>query len=247
MKDGDTLMIIWLMFFPFLISVGLAIFGNRLDRRVKTLLTTGMMASILMALLLNLPNLDADTAQTLPVYDWVPAMGLSVSLYLDGLAVLFGLIVSGIGAVIFIYTHFYFEEDDEHTRFSVWLSAFSGAMLWLVLAGNLLFMFVMWELTSITSFMLIGFYGKTDPNARASATRALVVTGGGGLALLGGILLLGYVNHQVNGVISFDYATLLQLSQLDAHPLYGAILLLIGLGAMTRVRNSPSTFGYPMP
>ena len=245
MKDGDTLMIIWLMFFPFLISVGLAIFGNRLDRRVKTLLTTGMMASILMALLLNLPNLDADTAQILPVYDWVPAMGLSVSLYLDGLAVLFGLIVSGIGAVIFIYTHFYFEEDDEHTRFSVWLSAFSGAMLWLVLAGNLLFMFVMWELTSITSFMLIGFYGKTDPNARASATRALVVTGGGGLALLGGILLLGYVNHQVNGVISFDYATLLQLSQLDAHPLYGAILLLIGLGAMTKSAQFPFHFWLP--
>ena len=245
MKDGDTLMIIWLMFVPFLVSIVVAILGNRLDRRVQTALTAGAMASVFVALLLNLPRVDYATPLIFPVYEWVPSMGLTVSLYLDGLSVLFGLIVSGIGTFIFIYTYFYFEEDHDHTRFSVWLSAFSGAMLWLVLGGNLLFVFVMWELTSITSFMLIGFYGKTDPNARASATRAFVVTGGGGLALLAGILLLGYATYQVNGVVSFDYITLFQLSHFEAHPLYLAATILIGLGAMTKSAQFPFHFWLP--
>ncbi|MEM6528818.1 MAG: hydrogen gas-evolving membrane-bound hydrogenase subunit E [Chloroflexota bacterium] len=127
---------------------------------------------------------------------WVPSIGLNFSFYLDGLSLLFGLVVTGIGTVIFLYTGFYFEDEAKQTRFSMWLTAFTGAMLGLVLSSNLILMFIMWELTSITSFMLIGFYGNKDETARYSARRALVITGGGGLALLGAVILIAGVVAQ---------------------------------------------------
>ena len=90
---------------------------------------------------------------------WLPSAGISLSFYLDGLALLFSLIITGIGALIFFYAGFYFDDAAEHNRFIIWLSAFAGAMLALVLSGNVLMMFIAWELTSITSFILIGFKG----------------------------------------------------------------------------------------
>ncbi|MCA9915852.1 MAG: hypothetical protein KC496_21005, partial [Anaerolineae bacterium] len=89
--------------------------------------------------------------QTIP---WVPEYGLTFSFYLDGLSLLFSLIVTGIGTLVFLYAGYYFEEDDDQIRFLTTLFAFAGAMLGLVLSGNLILTFVLWELTSITSFLL---------------------------------------------------------------------------------------------
>ncbi len=144
------------------------------------------------------PEIAANGAYQPDPIPWIPELELNFSFYLDGLSLLFGLVVTGIGAVIFFYTGYYFSEDEaaKQTRFNRWLTAFTGAMLGLVLSGNMVLMFIMWELTSITSFMLIGFYGDKDAEARYSARRALVITGGGGLALLGGVLILGAVAGQ---------------------------------------------------
>ncbi|MEO1443230.1 MAG: proton-conducting transporter membrane subunit, partial [Chloroflexota bacterium] len=122
---------------------------------------------------------------------WVPQYGLEFSFYLDGLSLLFGLIITGIGAVIFLYAGAYFDDPDDRARFQRLLLLFTAAMLWLVLSGNIITLFIAWELTSITSFLLIGFKGAKYESARAGASRALVVTGGGGLALLAGLMLLG--------------------------------------------------------
>ena len=128
------------------------------------------------------PSRDIGVVQaSLP---WVPALGLTLSLYLDGLSLLFALIIVGIGAVVALYAGYYFEDARELNRFYVLLLAFMSAMLALVLAGNLLTLFIAWELTSIISFLLISFHGDTSAEARAGALRALIVTGGGGLALL---------------------------------------------------------------
>ena len=100
------------------------------------------------------------------------------------------------GALIFFYAGYYFDEAAEHNRFMVWLSAFAGAMLSVVLAGNLLMMFVAWELTSVTSFVLIGFKGADDAKSRDGAFKALFVTGGGALALIIGIIMLSVAAGQ---------------------------------------------------
>src|SRR5690606_33246291 len=123
-------------------------------------------------------------------YPWVTAFNLSLELYLDGLSALFVMLITGIGAGVFLYAGYYMDGDERAPRFLTLLSAFTGSMLGVVLAGNLLVLFICWELTSVFSYLLIGFDGK-KPEARSASTQALVVTVGGGLALLVGLILLG--------------------------------------------------------
>ncbi len=178
---------------PFVISLLLA-FPPIRNAIPKIVLTWSMplVMVVLFGLLVGMfPEIRENGAVAPDPIPWVPELGLSLSFYLDGLSLLFGLVVTGIGAVIFLYTGYYFEKQDKQARFTMWLLAFAGSMLGLVLGGNLIFVFIMWELTSITSFMLIGFYGNKDEEARVSAQRALVITGAGGLALLAGVLMLG--------------------------------------------------------
>ncbi len=108
-----------------------------------------------------------------------------MSLQLDGLALLFGLIISGIGTLVLLYSCGYFDDRDEFARFSQYTLIFMMAMLGIVTSANLLLLFVFWEITSLTSYLLIGFY-HDDCAARNGARCALIVTGSGGLALLAG-------------------------------------------------------------
>lgn len=124
--------------------------------------------------------------------NWVPALGLAVSLRLDGLSLMFGLLVTGIGALVLVYAAAYLKGDDRLGRLWIFLLLFMASMLGLVLADNLMTLFIFWGLTSITSYLLIGF-SNDCPESRASALQALLVTGGGGLAplFLGRPLLTG--------------------------------------------------------
>lgn len=178
---------------PFVISLLLAVpqIRNIIPKVIMTWSIPIVMGVLFGMLVQMFPEVQANGAVVPEPIPWIPALDVSLSFYLDGLSLLFGLVVAGIGAVIFLYTGYYFEDVKKQGRFTMWLAAFTGAMLGLVLSGNLILMFIMWELTSITSFMLIGFYGNKDEEARVSARRALVITGAGGLALLAGVLLLG--------------------------------------------------------
>ncbi|MEO0565272.1 MAG: proton-conducting transporter membrane subunit, partial [Chloroflexota bacterium] len=184
---------------PYVLSLILAIPPVRklIPKIVLTWSIPAVMAVLFGMLLQYFPQVQAEGAVVPDPIAWIPEIGLTISFYLDGLSLLFGLVVTGIGTIIFFYTGYYFEDKAKQARFTMWLLAFTGAMLGLVLGGNLLFMFISWELTSITSFMLIGFYGDKDEEARISARRALVITGAGGLALLGGVLLLGGMVGQI--------------------------------------------------
>jgi multicomponent Na+:H+ antiporter subunit A len=161
---------------------------------------------------------------------WLPSLGLELTLRLDGFALLMLALVSGIGVLIFIYAEAYFSARPDLGRFAATLLAFSGSMLGLVLADNLLLLFVFWELTSITSYLLIGFE-DTKAEARAAALQAFLITGAGGLALLGGCLLLG----QAAGTYS--------LSAILAAPPTGGVvsaaLVLLLLGAFTKSAQAP--------
>lgn len=193
-------------------------------------------AALFVAFIGYLPAVEATPITEL--LTWVPSLGLDIVLYADGLALLFALLITGVGAVVSTYAAAYFEDDAERTRFAVLLMAFMASMLGVVLAGNVLTLFCAWELTSITSFFLIGFKGAKDPDARQSALRALVVTGAGGLALLAGLVLLGAA------VGSYQFSDILA-TPLSAHPWYTAITVLVLLGAFTKSAQVPFHFWLP--
>jgi NADH:ubiquinone oxidoreductase subunit 5 (subunit L)/multisubunit Na+/H+ antiporter MnhA subunit/multisubunit Na+/H+ antiporter MnhB subunit len=181
--------------------------------------------------------------------EWVPELGLSISFYLDGLALMFGLIITGIGAGIALFAGYYFDDDQEQIRFLWMLFAFAGAMLGVVLSGNLITLFILWELTSITSFLLIGFKGMKYEDARFGALQALVVTGVGALGLIAGAVLLAIISRDVLGSteLMFEIKDILNAdpAAIAAHPLYTAALLLIALGAFTKSAQAPFHFWLP--
>ncbi len=168
--------------------------------------------------------------------EWIPQLTLSITLRLDGFGLLMGLIVSGIGTLVMLYSTQYFGRRDDLGRLAGLLTACAGARLGIVWADGLLTLFVFWELTSITSFLLIGFTDK-DPAARAAATRAFLITGAGGLALLAGLITLTVVG---------DAAT---ISELAANPPSGAVtnaaLVLVLAGACTKSAQFPFHFWLP--
>lgn len=172
-------------------------------------------------------------------YAWVPALGVNLSFHLDGLSLLFALLITGIGALILIYAGGYLAGHPQLGRLYAFLLLFMGSMLGLVLADNILTLFVFWELTSISSYFLIGFNHERH-ESRAAALQALLVTGGGGLALLAGLLLLGQAGE------SYELSVLLnQPENFRSHPFYVPALLLILMGAFTKSAQFPFHFWLP--
>jgi multicomponent Na+:H+ antiporter subunit A len=181
----------------------------------------------------------AEQGRILAAIPWSPELGVSLAFALDGLSLLFALLICGIGALILVYAGGYLAGHPQLGRFYAFLLLFMGAMLGLVLADNVLTLFVFWELTSISSFLLIGF-SHERPEARAAARQALLITGGGGLALLAGLILLGIAGG------SYELSALLGRGELvRAHPLYGAILPLVLAGAFTKSAQFPFHFWLP--
>jgi multicomponent Na+:H+ antiporter subunit A len=171
--------------------------------------------------------------------EWVSELNLAFSLRLDGLSLLFGLLITGIGALIMIYAGAYLKGDQRLGRLWTLLLLFMAAMLGLVLADNLLTLFIFWELTSITSYLLIGF-NSNNAESRASALQALLVTAGGGLALLPGLLLLGLAGG------SFELSSLLNNAEaIRQHSLYIPSLVFILVGAFTKSAQFPFHFWLP--
>ena len=171
--------------------------------------------------------------------DWVPTYGVRFSFYLDGLSSLFAMLISGIGFFIVIYAGGYLKGHRYHGRFFSYILLFMGSMLGVVLADNLITLFIYWELTSITSFLLIGFDNNREASRRA-ALQALLVTGGGGLSLLAGFLLIS----STTGIM--DMSVLLTSGNvLRDHPYYVAILLLVLGGAFTKSAQFPLHFWLP--
>ena len=170
---------------------------------------------------------------------WIPSLGVNLSFYFDGLSLLFLLLVTAIGSLVVVYAGYYMQGYALKDRFYMYLLFFMASMMGLVLAGNLISMFVFWELTSVSSFLLIGFFHeKTE--SRAAALQALLITVLGGLALLAGIILL----NQVTGT----YEIIELLSQRDAvqsSPFYFSILTLILIGAFTKSAQFPFHFWLP--
>ena len=236
---------------PFCLALLLAapIVRKTLNKSSQTIVSTLVLAALFAWLISALPRVQEAGAISQAIM-WMPSVGISLSFYLDGLALLFSLIITGVGALIFFYAGFYFDDAEEHNRFIIWLSAFAGAMLAVVLSGNVLMMFVAWELTSITSFILIGFKGAEDAAAREGAFKALFVTGAGALALIVGLVMLSAAAGQIlhpQQEIRFvaDFASILQVKTLHQHEWYWLFTALILLGGFTKSAQFPFHFWLP--
>ncbi|MBR9979062.1 MAG: putative monovalent cation/H+ antiporter subunit A [Bacteroidetes bacterium] len=179
------------------------------------------------------------TEAILEQWTWVPSLGIALSFRLDGLSLLFSLLITGIGGMIVIYSGGYLRGTPKLGRFYAYLFLFMAAMLGLVLADNLIGLFVFWELTSISSYLLIGFYNEKD-ESRRSALQALLVTGAGGLALLAGIILIGTIagSYEISYLLS-------NATDVRQSPLYPAALLLMLVGAFTKSAQVPFHFWLP--
>lgn len=172
-------------------------------------------------------------------WSWLPSIGFNIAFRLDGLALLFALLILLIGLLVIIYARYYLSAKDSMGRFYAYMLMFMGSMLGIVLSENLLQLVVFWELTSITSFLLISYWQHRQ-DARQGARMALAVTGGGGLALLGGVLLLGHIvgSYQLTDVLASG-------DLIKDHDLYMPTLVLILLGVFTKSAQFPFHFWLP--
>ena len=170
---------------------------------------------------------------------WLPSLGLNFVLRMDGFAWLFSMLVLGIGTLVALYARYYMSPDDPVPRFFAFFLAFMGAMLGLVISGNLVQIVFFWELTSLFSFLLIGYWHHRA-DARRGAYMALMVTGAGGLCLLAGVMLLGHI------VGSYDLDPVLAAGdQIRAHSLYPVMLVLVLIGALSKSAQFPFHFWLP--
>ena len=170
---------------------------------------------------------------------WIPTVGWNFSLRMDAFAWLFSLIISGMGTLIVLYAHYYMSPSDPVPRFFSFFQAFMAAMLGVVLSANLLQIAMFWELTSLTSFMLIAYWHHRA-DARRGARMAFTITGAGGLSMLVGMVMLGHMAG------SYDLDVVLQSGEIiRAHPWYNAMFILIALGALSKSAQFPFHFWLP--
>ena len=229
--------LILLLALPFILAVAVAAFSRSSRRTAAWLAAAAPLAGLAILATLTPAVLDGEVLRSSG--QWLPQIGLDFTLRLDGLAWMFAGMVLGIGSLVVLYAHYYLSPQDNAHRFFCYLLLFMGAMLGMVLSGNLLLLMIFWELTSISSFLLIGFWSHRQ-DAREGARMALVITGGGGLALLGGVLLIGRI------VGSFDLDVVLAAGdQIRASALYPYALMLVLAGIFTKSAQFPFHFWLP--
>ncbi|MGO1121027.1 monovalent cation/H+ antiporter subunit A [Rhodovibrionaceae bacterium A322] len=218
-----------------------ALLPGLMIRRGRNACAGSVGSATLFALIMLLIEAPAVMRGEVLRYDinWMPNLGLNVSFMLDGLGLLFALMILGIGLLIILYARFYLSRTDPMGQFYTYLMLFQGAMLGIVLSNNVLLLLIFWELTSLSSFLLIGYW-KHTPEGRQGARMALAVTGMGGLAMIGGMLILGDIAG------SYELSEILRHgSEIQASPLYLPALLLILLGAFTKSAQFPFHFWLP--
>jgi multicomponent K+:H+ antiporter subunit A len=233
--EGALLLTIAALPFVGALLPGLMIRAGRNVCAITTAVPT--LAALTMLLILAPAVLRGEVVQA--EIEWLPQLGLSAAFFLDGLGLLFAGMILGVGSLIILYARFYLSDEDPMGQFYTYLLLFQGAMLGIVLSDNILLLLIFWELTSLSSFLLIGYW-KHLPEGRQGARMALAVTGAGGLAMIGGMLILG------NIVGSYNLTDILQAGDvIKASEWYLPALILILLGAFTKSAQFPFHFWLP--
>ncbi|MCF8218201.1 MAG: putative monovalent cation/H+ antiporter subunit A [Bacteroidales bacterium] len=189
--------------------------------------------------LVSLLSLVSGGNSTTVNYNWFSSFNINLNFFIDGLGLTFALIISGIGALIVFYSSGYLKGHRKLGRFYGYLLFFMTSMLGVVLSDNIFTLFIFWELTSISSYLLIGF-NHEQARSRYAALQALLITGGGGLALLAGLILLGNITG------TYVLSEMLSMNQIvTSHYLYFPVLILVLLGAFTKSAQVPFHIWLP--
>lgn len=223
---------------PLVLGTTLVSWLKQFSRGVTALGAIGVSLSSFLLLLSQAPAIF-DGAVITQTWSWLPQLGIDFSFRLDSLGLLFALLISGIGTLIYIYAYYYLNPKNSLSKLYLLLMLFMAAMLGISLSNNLIILLVFWELTSISSFLLVGYWSNYEAAQRGSRM-ALTITGLGGLAMLGGFVLLG----QITGTYQLDQI-LMMTEQIQSHHLFVPTLLLILLGAFTKSAQFPFHFWLP--
>jgi multicomponent Na+:H+ antiporter subunit A len=233
---------LWMILIP-LAAAATAPLLHRVVRGQVAVLLAVVPIGLAVAIVMRLPSeLGATWTEAIP---WIPDLGIALAFRLDGLSATFGLLISGIGALVLLYASAYMRTDPRLGRLCGLLLLFLSAMLGVVFSDDVFVLFIFWELTSIASYLLIGF--KHDKQeAREAARQALLVTGAGGLTLLAGLVLLTITASQVG--LSIDQVSrisALATVDLSGQALFVPALLLIVVGAFSKSAQMPLHFWLP--
>jgi multicomponent Na+:H+ antiporter subunit A len=229
--------VLWVVFIPFLFALVTPFIQKFAGDRIGL---WGILSAVLsFGGVLYLAGYALGGEPLYVVYEWAPSLGLTVGFYVDGLSWLFALLISGIGVLINVYAYWYLHKPDPFGRFFAYLLFFMGSMLGLVLSSNLILLMIFWELTTISSFLLIGYWHHTE-RARYGAVKSILVTTIGGLAMLGGIVLLTVIagTAEIPELIA-------KAGMIQEHALFVPILLLLLLGAFSKSAQSPFHIWLP--
>ncbi len=223
--------LIFILALPFIGSLAAALLPSN-ARNLEAWLSGLVAISCAVLAIIEFPNVASGGVVKITT-PWIATLNLDFTLRLDGYAWLFTLLISLMGALVVLYARYYMSPQDPVSRFFSFFLFFMGSMLGVVLSGNLVQLVVFWELTSLSSFMLIAYWHHRL-DARRGARMSFTITGGGGLCLLAGVLMLGHV------VGSYDLDAVLASGDLVRnHPWYTTIVVLIALGALTKSAQFP--------
>jgi multicomponent K+:H+ antiporter subunit A len=234
----DTSVLPIIVLLPLVLGTTLVSWLKQFSRGVTAFGAIGVSLTVF-ALLLTQASSVFNGAVISQSWEWLPQAGINLSFRLDALGLLFSLLISGIGTLIYIYAYYYLSPKNSLSKLYFLLMLFMSAMLGISLSNNLIILLVFWELTSISSFLLVGYWSNYEAAQRGSRI-ALTITGMGGLAMLGGFVLLG----QITGTYEIDQLFTMS-SQIQQHALFVPALLLILLGAFTKSAQFPFHFWLP--
>lgn len=230
-------MLILLVLLPFVGSAIIGFFRSTAKNNEAWFAGSVTLAVLLFTIML-FPSIQNGNIVKLDI-SWLPDWGLNFTLRIDGLSWLFALLISGIGLLVVVYSRYYMNPADPVPRFFSFLLAFMGSMMGMVVSGNLVLLVIFWELTSIFSFLLIGYWYH-NASARDGARMALTITGLGGFSLLVGVLIIGHI------VGSYDLDVVLKSGTIiRSSPLYIPALTAILIGALTKSAQFPFHFWLP--
>ena len=234
----DTRVLPIIILLPLILGTIVVLWLKQFSRGVTALGAIGVSLSSFILLLTQAKTVLSGQA-ILEQWQWLPQIGIDFSFRLDALSLIFSLLITGIGTLIYIYAYYYLNPKNSLSKLYALLMLFMAAMLGISLSNNLIILLVFWELTSISSFLLVGYWSNYDA-AQRGARMALTITGMGGLAMLGGFILIG----QIAGTYQIDQLTMMA-STIQNSGLFVPALLLILLGAFTKSAQFPFHFWLP--
>lgn len=234
----DTRVLPIIILLPLILGTTLVLWLKQFSRGVTALGAIGVSLSSFVLLLTQAKTVLNGNA-ILEQWQWLPQIGIDFSFRLDALSLIFSLLITGIGTLIYIYAYYYLNPKNSLSKLYSLLMLFMAAMLGISLSNNLIILLVFWELTSISSFLLVGYWSNYEA-AQRGARMALTITGMGGLAMLGGFILIGHIA----GTYQIDQLTTMTTT-IQSSGLFVPALLLILLGAFTKSAQFPFHFWLP--